>query len=255
MEAAFLAEFRRRLDAEQTVAIATIVEGSGIGRQLVFDPFGEVLCGDLGSASLNDQVRRYVSALVPGFRCEKTSVTTDDGDAVAVFIEVHGPRPQLVVVGAVHVAVPLLHFARILGWRTVVVDPRPVFASAERFGHADVLLVEWPHEAFERIHLHDNTYVAVLSHDLKIDIPAIAAALRRRLPYVGALGSKKTQAKRVRALVDDGFTEADLASLRSPIGLDLGGRRAEDVALAIIAEIVAVTQDGSAARQVRSAAG
>ena len=232
---------------DRTIVRATIVGGPGLGRRLLIDPSGAILAGGLGRSDLDAHARSDAATLLPSFGCRKASHDTEDG-VVDLFVEVHGPQPQLVLVGAVHVAIPLVHLAKLLGYRTVVVDPRPVFATADRFGHADVLLVEWPDEAFAKVRLHDRTAVAVLSHDLKIDVPALTAALRHRLTYIGALGSKKTQAKRHTALLDAGVSEEDIARVRSPIGLDLGGRKAEEVALAIMAEIVAVTSGAAVGR-------
>lgn len=253
MDAGITGAVARALENERTVALATVIAGPGLGRQLLLDDAGTLVVGDLGTPDLNDLASQRARSLAPAFACEKLAADTPAGP-VHLFIEVLAPRPQLVIVGAVHVAVPLVHMARLLGYRTVVIDPRPIFASPARFPHADVLLPEWPDEAFAKVHLHGRTAVAVLSHDLKIDVPALTAALRQRLPYVGALGSKKTQAKRRAALVDAGIPEEDLARVRSPIGLDLGGRRAEEVALAIMAEIVAVTNGTASGRTAVSPA-
>ena len=151
------------------------------------------------------------------------------------------------IVGAVHAAIPLITFAATLGFRTFVVDPRTAFATPERFAHADRLIAEWPDRAFAEIALNEATYVALLSHDLKLDLPALRLTLRSAVRYIGALGSKKTQAKRVAALVEEGFTDAEIARIHSPIGLDLGGRRPEEIAVSIIAEIVAVSHGAEAA--------
>lgn len=237
---------RHALAEERHVVLATVVGGPGIGRQLLVRSDAATL-GDLGSPALNALVAARAGEIGARLGCEKTTVTAD-GDAVEVFIETHGPRPQLVIVGAVHVAIPLVHFARLLGFRTVVVDPRSAFATRERFPHADELVVDWPDEAFARIRFHAGTCVTVLSHDLKIDVPALAHALRHPLAYVGALGSKKTQQKRRAALEAAGVPAREIDRIHAPIGLDLGGRRAEEVALAIVAEIVAVTRGGTAAR-------
>jgi xanthine dehydrogenase accessory factor len=239
----------RALEAERTVALATVLAGAARGRQVLFDRAGVVLAGDLGHPGLTLAARAELPALIPGFRSAKVQAAID-GQLTDLFVEVHGPRPLLVLVGAVHVAISLVHLARLLGWRTTVVDPRAVFATPERFAHADALIHDWPLNAFERVHFHDRSYLAVLSHDMKIDVPALAFALRLGLPYVGALGSKKTQNKRRQLLRDQGFSEEELAVIRAPIGLDLGGRRAEEIALAVIAEIVAVTEGGTAASPV-----
>ncbi len=163
------------------------------------------------------------------------------GEPLDVFLEIHAPRPKLVIVGAVHVAIPLVTFAKTLGFRTHVVDPRSAFATPERFAHADELLTLWPDEALERIGLNETTYLALLSHDLKLDVPALEIALPSPARYIGALGSKKTHQKRLKALTETGVSPELQARIHNPIGFDLGGRRAEEMAVAILAEIVAVS--------------
>lgn len=235
------AALRRCLKDERTAVLATILSGPHAGFQMLVEATGATH-GDLGTPALNDQAVAWMRNRPPLVeRSEKVEMTMDGG-TVEVFLDPQLPRPQLVVVGAVHVAVPLVTLARMLGFRTVVIDPRPVFASPERFAHADELHVEWPQDVFGRLRLTDNTCLTVLSHDPKIDIPALTVGLRASLPYIGALGSPKTQRKRVEMLAAEGFSPDDIARVRSPIGLDLGGRRAEEVALAIMAEIVAVKQ-------------
>ena len=169
------------------------------------------------------------------------------GEAEA-FIDVLRPMPTLVVVGGVHIAVALVDLARTLGFRTVVVDPRPAFANRERFPHADRLEPSWPDEALARLGLTSGTAVAVLTHDPKLDDPALRAALPSAAFYVGALGSQRTQAKRRQRLLDAGLSEADVARLRAPIGLDLGGRSPEEIALSVMAEVVAARNGRESAR-------
>ena len=139
----------------------------------------------------------------------------------------------------------LVAFARELGWATVVIDGRAAFATKERFPDVDTLAVGWPDEVADEIGLGPNDSVAVLTHDVKFDEPAIIEALRRGCRYVGAVGSRKTQADRRARLLEAGVAEADLARLRGPIGLDLGGRAPAETALAIVAEIVAARYGGS----------
>ena len=138
-----------------------------------------------------------------------------------------------------------MRLARELGYETVVVDGRAAFATPERFPDVDRLVVGWPDEVADEIGLGPNDAVAVLSHDVKFDEPAIVEALRRGCRYVGAVGSKKTQADRRARLLEAGVAEADLARLRGPVGLDLGGRAPAETALAILAEIVAERYGGS----------
>jgi len=143
-----------------------------------------------------------------------------------------------VVVGAVHTALPLVRMARELGFRTIVIDRRATFAAEERTHDADEVHVAWPDDAFVTIGLGPRDSVAILSHDAKLDEPAIVGALRAKCRYVGAIGSRKTQAGRRERLLAAGLTDADLARLHGPIGLPLGGRSPAEVALAILAEIV-----------------
>jgi xanthine dehydrogenase accessory factor len=162
-----------------------------------------------------------------------------------LFIEAFPVAPRLVIVGATEVARSLVGLAKALGYERVVIDPRTAFATNERFPDVDQLLTEWPDEAFDRIDLGPNDAVAILSHDPKFDEPAIVEAFKRGARYVGAIGSRKTQADRRRRLLEAGLTEEQLARIRGPIGLDLGGREPSETALAILAEIVSVRRGGS----------
>lgn len=163
----------------------------------------------------------------------------------SLFVEVYPVRPRLVVVGAVEVARSLVRLAKELGFETVVIDGRASFATAERFPDVDRLIVGWPDEVADEIALGPNDAVAVLTHDVKFDEPAIVEALRRGCRYVGAVGSRKTQGDRRGRLLEAGVTAEALAELRGPVGLDLGGRAPSETALAILAEIVAQRYGGS----------
>ncbi len=204
--------------------------------------------GSLGDPALDAElVRLAIEALGRG-----TSRTVELAGR-AFFVESFPVRPRLVVVGAVQVAIPLVSIARTLGYETVVVDGRPAFATRERFPDADRLVVGWPDEVAHEIGLGPADAVAVLSHDVKFDEPAIVAALRRGCRYVGAVGSRKTQADRRERLRAAGCTDADLARLRGPVGLDLGGRAPAETALAIMAEVVAARHGGTGRPMVERA--
>jgi xanthine dehydrogenase accessory factor len=181
------------------------------------------------------------------------SMTIAVGDR-QLFIEGFAAAPRLVIVGAVQVAMPLARIARELGFATVVVDGRAAFATRERFPDVEALVVGWPDEVAEEIGLGPSDAVAVLTHDVKFDEPAIVEALRRGCRYVGAVGSRKTQADRRARLLAAGVAEADLSRLRGPIGLDLGGRAPAETALAIMAEIVAERYGASGAPMWKLAA-
>ncbi len=168
------------------------------------------------------------------------AVAGPEGQPVEVFLEVFARRPKLVIFGGVHIAVALVPLARMLGYYTVVADGRQAFLTRERFPAADELLLAWPEEAFGRVGLDRATYICLLSHDPKFDEPAMELALRSPAIYIGAIGSKKTQAARRERLRAQGFSDDDLARVHGPIGLDLGGRSPAETALAIMAEMTAV---------------
>ncbi|CAN5871207.1 XdhC family protein [soil metagenome] len=226
--------------------VATVVEGPMVGGAARVREDGSVQ-GDLGPGIPHDAVRD--AALAALRRESSTTVTLDTpGGAVSVFLEVFPRRPRLVIFGGVHIAVALVPLARLLGYRTIVADGRQSFLTRERFPEADDLILAWPEQAFERIGLDRSCYVCILSHDPKFDEPALKAALRSPAPYVGAIGSKKTQAARRTWLASEGFSEEEIARLHGPIGLDLGGRQPAETALGILAEMTAVRYGGSVAR-------
>lgn len=189
--------------------------------------------GSDGTAPSVDLAAATKEALAQG---RSRVAATSDGQH---FIEVFAVPPRLVVFGAVDIAMSLVRLAHELGYRVTVVDARPAFATDERFPAADELLLGWPDELADRLGLRPADAVAVLTHDPKLDDPAIALALRAGCRYVGAIGSRRTQAARGERLLAHGLANSDLAHLRGPIGLDLGGREPAEVALAIMAEIVA----------------
>ncbi len=167
-------------------------------------------------------------------------VDAPEGGPAEIFLEVFARRPKLVIFGGVHIAMAMVSLAKALGYHTVVADGRQAFLTRERFPDADELLLAWPEEAFRQTGLDASTYVCLLSHDPKFDEPAMELALRSPAPYIGAIGSRKTQASRRERLRAQGFTEEDLARVHGPIGLDLGGRAPAETALAIMAEMTAV---------------
>jgi xanthine dehydrogenase accessory factor len=192
------------------------------------------LVGSTGSAEGDAALARAARELLDRGR----SGTVQVGER-QYFVESHPVAPRLVVVGAAQVAIPLVRFARELGYLTVVVDARAAFATPDRFPDVDGLVVGWLDEVADEIGLGSSDALVVLSHDTKVDEPAIAEGLRRGCRYVGAIGSRRTQAERRARLLAAGVPEADLARLRGPIGLDLGGREPAETALAIMAEVVA----------------
>jgi xanthine dehydrogenase accessory factor len=167
----------------------------------------------------------------------------------ALFVDVTFPPPRLIVFGAVDFAAALCKMARATGWRSFVVDPRARFAQPARFPDAEEVVAAWPEEAFQRLGGIDRaTAIAVLTHDPKLDDAALVLALRSDAGYIGAMGSRRAQAKRRERLLAKGIEEADLERISAPIGLDLGALTAEETALAIIGEIVAMRHGRSGGR-------
>ena len=173
-----------------------------------------------------------------------TELARRDGD---VFVEPFRRPAHLVIIGAIHIAIPLHRLAKLMGYRVTVVDARAKFATRERFPEADELIVAWPDEAMAKIAVDNSTYVVILTHDPKFDLPALRAVLKKDAGYIGAIGSRKTNQNRFDALRKEGFTEAEIARVHGPIGLDLGSRGAEETALGILAEVTAVRFGGSGA--------
>ncbi|HEV2218770.1 MAG TPA: XdhC/CoxI family protein [Candidatus Dormibacteraeota bacterium] len=181
-----------------------------------------------------------------------TELAGRDGDW---FVEPFRRPAHLVIVGAIHIAIPLHRLAKVMGYRVTVIDARAKFATRERFPEADELLVSWPDEGLGKLTLDRSTYVVILTHDPKFDLPALRSVLKKDVGYIGAIGSRKTNANRFDALRKEGFTEEQIARVHGPIGLDLGSRGAEETALGILAELTAVRFAGTASgmREVKAA--
>ena len=159
-----------------------------------------------------------------------------------VFLTVYVPPPKMVIIGAVHISQVLAPIARLLGYDVIVVDPRAAFASFERFPDVKVI-AEWPDKALPPLGVDRYTAFVALTHDPKIDDPALLHALERDCFYIGALGSKKTHARRVARLQEQGVGEAGIARIHAPIGLDIGAVTPAEIAVSIIAEITARLRD------------
>jgi len=218
--------FSEALEKRIGLARATVIRGPDLG--------STTLVGE-GEPPKTVTAAAAVRALERG----QSDVIADE-DGAEIFLDVELPPPTLVMIGGVHIAIALTAMAKATGYRTIVIDPRGVFGSEERFPHADELIHEWSDEGLEAIGLDRSSAVATLTHDPKIDDPALMVALRSPAFFVGALGSKKTQEKRRKRLLDRGLTEAELSRLLAPVGLDIGSRSPEEIALSVMAQIVAV---------------
>lgn len=249
---------RDALLADSPVALATVTVGAAVGAKLLVEPSRDPL-GSLGHPDLDRVVARdALGALEAG-----TTVTRHYGphgeareDQVSVFIEAFAPPPRMVIFGAVDFTAALADAAKLLGYRVMVCDARAVFATPARFPMADEVVCEWPDRylAAHGATLGPRDAVCVLTHDAKFDVPAIAAALNTRVGYLGAMGSRRTHARRVERLLEAGVDAGALDRLLAPIGLDLGARTPEETAIAICAEIIA-HRTGRHAPSLRDTAG
>jgi xanthine dehydrogenase accessory factor len=176
------------------------------------------------------------------------------GEGMRVFVWAFAPRPRLLVFGAIDFAAAVARVGSFLGYRVTVCDARPVFATPKRFPDADEVIVEWPHRYLASTEVDERTVICLLTHDPKFDVPLLELALRMPLAYVGAMGSRRTNDDRLQRLRELGLTEAELARLHAPIGLDIGARTPEETAVSVAAEIIAARWGGSG-QPLRSADG
>jgi xanthine dehydrogenase accessory factor len=211
-------------------AEVTMLKGASPGAKLLVEADG-ARSGSLGAPELDDEAARVAVELLWAETSERR-----DG----LFVDVVGPAPQLIVFGAVDIAASLATLARAAGWRPYVIDPRARFATPERFPDAEEVIAAWPEEAMARLGgIDPATSIVVLTHDPKLDDAALLLALRSPARFVGAMGSRRAQAKRRERLVEAGVSEDEMARISAPVGLDLGGISREETALSILAEIVA----------------
>jgi xanthine dehydrogenase accessory factor len=166
-------------------------------------------------------------------------------DDVRVFISSFAPRPRMFVFGAIDYAAAVARVGSFLGYNVTVCDARATFATSKRFPDADEVIVEWPHRYLERVAIDERTAICVLTHDPKFDVPLLEVALRSPASYIGAMGSRRTHDERLERLRERGLDEAELARLRSPIGLDLGARTPEETAVSVAAELIQCRWGGS----------
>ncbi len=225
---------KQAIQEETPAASATVLTGSHAG-QVMLISHPDVVTGSLGNEALTQSVLSSLKT-----RLNEGGALEEEILGERVFFEAYLPPPHLVIIGAVHIAIPLIEFAHILGFRTSVIDARGVFATEERFPEVGQLIEAWPDEGLATIHLHPGVSAVVLAHDEKFEDPALEVLLRSDVGYIGAVGSKDTSANRLVRLKSYGFSESDLQRIHGPIGLDLGGRSPAEIALAIMSEIIAV---------------
>lgn len=249
---------RDTLRADRPVALATVIDGPGIGAKLLVRP-GEPTLGTLGDTDLDRVVARdSLAELDAGLT--STRHYGAHGEArerdVTVFVESFAPAPRMIIFGAVDFTAALARAAKLLGFRVTVCDARPVFATPQRFPMADEVANDWPdrHLAAVADRLGPRDAVCVLTHDTKFDVPAIVGAVATGVGYIGAMGSRRTHAARVVRLREAGLTDGDLARVMAPIGLDIGSRTPEETAVAVCAEIIA-NRSGVAVPNLRDGTG
>jgi xanthine dehydrogenase accessory factor len=239
------AEFARAAAADGRMALVTIVapEGEAVGSKLLVreDASSD---GTLGAPDLDAAATRAATELMWAERSELR-----EHAGTTLFVDVTTPAPRLVIFGAIDYTTALCRLAAAAGWRPFVCDPRAQFATPERFPDAERVIAAWPEQGFEALGGIDAaTYVAVLTHDPKLDDAALGIALRSDAAYVGAMGSTRAKEDRRERLLAGGLDEALLDRLAAPIGLDLGAIGPEETALSIMAEIVAVRNGRSGGR-------
>jgi len=231
------------------VAVATVIEGPGtIGaRRIIWQDehaTGTLGAGDRLDEAVDDDARGMLAQGVTAVRRYGP-----DGerrrDELAVFVQSFAPAPRMLVFGAIDFAAAVAKAGKFLGYRVTVCDARPVFATASRFPDADEVITDWPHRYLSGVSTDDRTVICVLTHDPKFDVPLLEVALRRPAAYIGAMGSRRTHDDRLARLCEVGLTDAELARLRSPIGLDLGARTPEETAVAIAAELIQLRWGGT----------
>lgn len=227
-------ELRSIIENEEQAINVTVIRGPNdiLGREILIREDGYVT-GTLGSEWDATALKFANEVLSNGI--SQRALLNDD---VEIFLEAILPSLALIIVGGVHMAVSLTALAKTLGYRTIVIDPRKAWGNKERFPHVDQIIQAWPDVAFEQLKVTRSTAIAMLTHDPKLDDPALKIALDSPAFYVGALGSRSTHAKRLERLLNDGMSESQLARLHAPIGLDIGAQSPEEIALAIMAEVV-----------------
>ncbi|WP_082520803.1 XdhC family protein [Rhodococcus sp. Leaf278] len=237
-----------RITSRSPVAEVTVASGAAAGHLVVS---ADDSSGSIGNPTLDAGAAGVARVMLAHGASGLREIEVDDG-VIEVFVRSFPAPPLLIVFGALDLADAVAHAATIVGYRTVVCDARPIFATAERFPHADEVVVAWPHEyltsQWDRGLIDSTTALCVLTHDAKFDVPLLDVAVRTPAGYIGVLGSRRTHEDRRERLVDRGVGEDSLARLSSPVGLDIGGHTPGETALSIVAEMVAVSNGRSGGR-------
>lgn len=228
------------MPARRAACVVSVIDGPDemLNHKLLVVDGGEVV-GSLDAGEHSEAVLKKAREMLSA---EKGEIF-EAAEGLRLFIDVYRPQPRLVVVGGGHISEYMVEFGRALGFYTVLVDPREGFANRERFPNVDELINAWPDRALESLALSRDDYVAVMTHDPKLDDPALKVALPGPAKYVGALGSRKTAEKRRKRLLDAGMPEEVLDRLHAPIGIKFGGSQPPEIALSVIAQVVKVLHE------------
>lgn len=231
------------------VVLATRLDGDEIGETMFVR--NDEWFGAVGNADLNHAVVEESRALLALGESEIRTFGPEGeptGTDVRIFIQSFAPRPNMYVFGAIDFTKAMVHVGKYLGYQVTVVDARPIFATRMRFPEADDVVVEWPDEFLSHAPVDERTALIILTHDVKFDVPVMEVALDTAAGYIGAMGSRKTQANRMEELRAKGYTPDQLARISAPIGLDIGARTPEETAISIAAEMIALRAGRSGGR-------
>lgn len=228
------------IEANRPLAMATVTTGSAAGQRLIMWPDNSVsVGGDPGSQGIAEAAfkQSVIADAVDLLTKQASSLKSyPQGD---VFIQTFALPAEMYIFGAADFSAALASMGKFLGFHVTVIDPRTVFATKERFPAADEIAIEWPDKFLAKAPIGPGTAICVLTHDAKFDVPALQQALKTDAGYIGAMGAKRTNEERFRKLRDAGCTLEQLARIRAPIGLDIGGRSPEETAVSIAAQIIA----------------
>jgi len=230
----------KSIEDKKAVGVATLVAGnSNVGTRIVLTKNDSH--GSLGNEQLDFAAIEGARALLM-HGTTKTLKLGPQGenrmDDLSIFVESFAPAPRMIIFGAIDFAAAVARIGKFMGYYVIVCDARELFATKRRFPDADEVIIDWPHRYLPTIEVEESTVICVLTHDPKFDVPVLEIALRTNAGYIGAMGSRRTHEDRLKRLREIGMTESEISRLKSPIGLDLGGRTPEETAISIAAEII-----------------
>lgn len=237
------------IESERLGAVVTVVAGPNLGTKAVVDFESGVVAGALPVAIADDVVSDAVALMQ-----REQSRTLSYGDT-SVFVETLAPQPLMLIFGAGHNSQPLTTMAKELGFRVVVADARPMWATNDRFPDADEVIVGWPEAVFAKMALDRRTYVVLLNHDPRFEDPVFAEVKGKPIKYLGAIGSRRTHRARLERLAATGWSPAELETIFGPIGLDIGAETPAEMAVSILGEIIQARYGAGSGYSLRGEAG